>query len=74
MLIMDNQFPYHYRLLKGTKFNFDYPSNKGRKMETFGSPRALRISFPSGDELFQIISKDFVDLFSTFEIQIEKNV
>lgn len=43
-------------------------------METFGSTRALRISFPSGDELFQIISKDFVDLFSTFEIQIEKNI
>ncbi|MFT8584851.1 hypothetical protein [Liquorilactobacillus hordei] len=57
---MDNQFPYHYRLLKGTKFNFEYPSSNGRKMETFGSTRALRISFPSGDELFQRISLIFL--------------
>ncbi|MBZ5969012.1 hypothetical protein [Leuconostoc gasicomitatum] len=68
---MDKDFPYHYRIDKGSQFKYETPSSVGRNIETIGSPSATRITFDNGDELFQIFSRDFVDLFSTFELKIE---
>lgn len=69
--MMDNAFPYHYRLKKGSQFKYETPSAVGRNIETIGGPNATRITFANGDELFQILSNDFVDLFSTFQLKIE---
>lgn len=68
---MNKEFLYHRRLNKDTQFKYETPSSEGRKIETIGSPNAFRFTFANGDELFQIVSKDYVDLFSTFELKIE---
>lgn len=68
---MDKEFPFHYRIKAGSKFKFETPSAEGRELEVIGNANAVREIYATGDELFHFHSKEYIDLFSTFELTIE---
>lgn len=67
---MDKKFPYHYRVPVDVDFAIKTPGAKDSNFEQTSDKKASRKMFSNGDELFQFTSKEYVDLFSTFEISI----
>ena len=68
---MEKEFYYHYRVKRGVNFKHETPSYERKDLEIIGTTDVSKTSFTNGDELFRITSKEYIDIFSTFELKIE---
>jgi len=66
---MDIDFKYHYRFPSGENYSVAMPKGYSQDLINI-SKGTFRNVYPNGDEVIQVISKDYVDLFSTFELEV----
>lgn len=66
---MDIDFKYHYRFKNGENRSVSMPDGYTQELAN-SSMVTMRRVYPNGDEVIQVISKDYVDLFSTFELEV----